>query len=124
MSVLTQKTRILLAAGLLAFAAVSTVQAGEVKNLMKDMKQAMQAAMASNNMQDFSKQFARLQDDSRRASQQNWKADPALYKEGMQKLQIQLDAVAVQVQANNLPAAKAALAQTNPIKKRYHNYLN
>ncbi len=124
MSVLTQKTRILLAAGLLAFAAVSTVQAGEVKNLMKDMKQAMQAAMASNNMQDFSKQFARLQDDSRRASQQNWKADPALYKEGMQKLQTQLDAVAVQVQANNLPAAKAALAQTNPIKKRYHNYLN
>lgn len=124
MSVLTQKTRILLAAGLLAFAAVSTVQAGEVKNLMKDMKQAMQAAMASNNMQDFSKQFARLQDDSRRASQQNWKADPELYKEGMQKLQTQLDAVAVQVQANNLPAAKAALAQTNPIKKRYHNYLN
>jgi soluble cytochrome b562 len=42
----------------------------------------------------------------------------------MQKLQFQLDAVDAQIKANNLSAAKLALSNVNPIKKKYHNYLN
>jgi len=111
-------------AALLSISLAATAHAGEVKKIMKDMKLAMQGALASQNMPDFIQNFTRLQNDTKQASVQTWKADASLYKEGMQKLQTQFDAVEVQVKANNLAAAKQALEQVNPIKKKYHNYLN
>ena len=119
-----KKTYTVLTIGVLSLALMSMAQAGEVKKVMKDMKIAMQQAMASKSMPEFSQNFARLQNDAKQANAQAWRADPALYKEGMQKLQFQLAAVDTQIKANNLSGAKLALSEVNPIKKKYHNYLN
>lgn len=124
MSRFMQKSCAVLSIALLSFSLASAAQAGEVKKLMKDMKVAMQQAMASKSMPEFSQNFSRLQNDAKLASEQTWRADPALYKEGMQKLQFQFAAVDAQIKANNLAAAKSALNDANPIKKKYHNYLN
>lgn len=124
MSTLMKKTSTVLTIGVLSLVLMSMAQAGEVKRVMKDMKIAMQQAMASKSMPEFSQNFSRLQNDAKQAGDQAWKADPALYKEGMQKLQFQLAAVDNQIKANNLSGAKLALSQVNPIKKKYHNYLN
>lgn len=124
MSTFMKKACAVLAMSVLSLSLMSMAQAGEVKKVMKDMKIAMQQAMDSKSMPEFSQKFSRLQNDAKLANAQAWKADPALYKEGMQKLQFQLDAVDAQIKANNLSAAKLALSNVNPIKKKYHNYLN
>ena len=124
MSRFMQKSFAVLSIALLSFSLASAAQAGEVKKLMKDMKVATQQAMASKSMPEFSQNFSRLQNDAKLAGEQAWRADPALYKEGMQKLQFQLAAVDTQIKANNLAGAKSALSDVNPIKKKYHNYLN
>lgn len=124
MSTFMKKTCTVLTIGVLSLSLMSMAQAGEVKKVMKDMKIAMQQAMASKSMPEFSQNFSRLQSDAKQAGDKSWKADPALYKEGMQKLQFQLAAVDAQIKANNLSGAKLALSEVNPIKKKYHNYLN
>lgn len=124
MSTFMKKACAVLTMSVLSLSLMSMAQAGEVKKVMKDMKIAMQQAMDSKSMPEFSQKFLRLQNDAKLANAQAWKADPALYKEGMQKLQFQLDAVDAQIKANNLSAAKLALSNVNPIKKKYHNYLN
>ena len=103
---------------------VSAVHAGEVKNLMKTMKQAQRDAMDSQSMPDFAANFAKLQDAVRQASKQKWSNDQATFDEGQQKLQKQLDVVAAQVAANNLSAAKLELEKTNALRKEYHKKLD
>ncbi|MDN0082559.1 cytochrome b562 [Crenobacter sp. SG2305] len=98
--------------------------AGEIKNLMKDMKVSVRGAMASNSMPEFSKYFARLQNDVQQASKQQYRSDPATYHEGMQQLQKELIVVEQAVKTNNLQAAKDALQKTNQTKKHYHDLLN
>ncbi|WP_174875007.1 cytochrome b562 [Vogesella oryzae] len=108
----------------LACLATAPAQAGEIKNVMKDMKTTVKAAMASNSMADFNKYFTQLQADVAKASKLPLKKDQPTYDKGMKELQQQLDAVSQAVKANDLPAAKAALQKTDPIKKHYHKQLD
>jgi soluble cytochrome b562 len=73
MSRFMQKTCAVLSIALLSFSLASAAQAGEVKKLMKDMKVAMQQAMASKSMPEFSQNFSRLQNDAKLASEQTWR---------------------------------------------------
>ena len=99
------------------------VQAGEVKNVMKDMKVAMKGAMNSTSIPEFSHYAKQLQDDAAKASKLQYKSDPETYRKGMQELQQELTAVNQAVHANDLKAAKAALQKINASKKHYHDLL-
>ncbi|MBT0569883.1 hypothetical protein KIK84_06060 [Curvibacter sp. CHRR-16] len=109
---------------LLAAAASTAVYASEVKDSMKEMARAYKAAMASQTMPEFADSFKKVQDSAKRIAGMQWKENQPLFNEGQQKLQKQLDAVAVQVSANNLAGAKDELAKTDPIKKEYHKKLD
>jgi soluble cytochrome b562 len=114
--------RALLLVLLLAIAPLA--QASEIKRLMKDMKLAMQGAMASTTMAQFSGYVSRLQSDALEVSSQQYRSDPATYREGMQALQQELTAVDQAVRANDLVAAKQGLQKINDTKKHYHDLLN
>lgn len=99
-------------------------QAGEIKRVMKDMKVTMNGAMSSSSMAEFSSYFTRFQNDVAHAGKLPYKSDPSTYQQGMQELQKGMDAVNVQVHANNLQGAKEALRKLNSTKKHYHDLLN
>ncbi|SCK11588.1 cytochrome b562 [Vogesella sp. LIG4] len=117
-------TKLGLALLLMACFATAPAQAGEIKNVMKDMKTTVKAALASNNMADFNKHFTQLQNDVAKASKLPLKKDQPTYDKGLKELQQQLDVVSQAVKANNLAAAKDALQKTDPIKKHYHKQLD
>lgn len=106
-----------------AFAFCSPVQAGEVKNVMKDMKVAMKGAMNSTTIPEFSQYANRLQVDATKASKLQYKSDAETYRKGMQELQQELNVVNQAVRANDLKAAKTALQKINTSKKHYHDLL-
>lgn len=106
-----------------AFAFCSPVQAGEVKNVMKDMKVAMKGAMNSTSIAEFSQYVNRLQSDATKAGKLQYNSDPETYHKGMQELQQELNVVNQAVHANDLNAAKAALQKINVSKKHYHDLL-
>lgn len=114
--------RVLLCVSLIATAPMAC--AGEVKALMKDMKRAMQGAMASTTMPELSGYVARLESDAQRASRQPYRSDQATYDEGMQALRQQLAEVDRAIQANDLNTAKRALRRINDTKKHYHDLLS
>lgn len=115
----------LLASAVAALALTAAVaQAGEVKNLMKEMKKDMKAAMESRSMDDFAANFEKLHAAAKKASEQKWSDNQAVFDEGQQKLLKQFDVVATQVSANNLEGARAELAKTDPVRKEYHKKLD
>ncbi|MFM0327772.1 cytochrome b562 [Caballeronia glebae] len=114
--------RTLLCASLIA--AASSSHAGEIKTLMKDMKRAMQGAMASTTMPELSGYVARFESDTQLASRQPYHGDQHTYDEGMQALRQKLAEVDREIQAKNLSAAKRALLQINGMKKHYHDLLS
>lgn len=124
MTAIRNTTRLGLALLAIACLATTPARAGEIKTVMKDMKTTMKAALASNNMADFSKYFGQLQRDVNKAGTLPLKKDQPNYDKGIKELQQQLAAVSLAVKANDLPAAKAALQKTDPIKKHYHKLLN
>jgi len=102
----------------------AVVSAGEVKQVMKDMKHHYDSAIASRTLADFTKYEAAFQDDVVRAGSVNYSADPATYQQGMKALQNGLQPVRQAMAAGDLPGAKQALSKLMPVKKRYHNLLN
>lgn len=98
--------------------------AGEIKVVMKDMKRAMQGAMASTSMPELSRYVAQLEKDAEQASRQPYRDDQATYDEGMQKLKQQLAATDEAIRANDMAAAKQALRNINATRKHYHDLLN
>ena len=99
-------------------------QANEIKRLMRDMKSALQGAMASSTMAQFSGYVTRLEQDVSEASVQPYRDDPATYHEGMQTLQRQFAPVDQAIQADDLAAAKRALQKVNGTRKHYHDLLS
>lgn len=98
--------------------------AGEIKVDMKDMKRAMQGAMASTSIPELSRYVAQLEKDADQASRQPYRDDQATYDEGMQKLKLQLAATDEAIRANDMAAAKQALRTINATRKHYHDLLN
>lgn len=109
---------------LIAFSVCSPAQAGEVKNVMKDMKVAMKGALNSSTMPEFTQYANRLQADAAKASKLKYNSDPETYHKGMQELQQELNVMNQAVRANDLKAAKAALQKVNASKKHYHDLLS
>lgn len=98
--------------------------AGEIKVAMKDMKRAMQGAMASTSIPELSRYVAQLESDAAQASRQPYRSDQATYDEGMQKLKQQLAVTDEAIRANDMNAAKQALREINATRKHYHDLLN
>ncbi|KAK43724.1 cytochrome B562 [Caballeronia jiangsuensis] len=119
---LYKNLRALLCASLLA--AASLAHAGEIKTLMKDMKRAMQGALASTTMPELRGYVTRLESDAQQASREPYHGDQRTYDEGMQALREELAQVEEAIQANNMSDAKRALLQINSAKKRYHRLLS
>lgn len=103
---------------------VQTTYAGEIKVVMKDMKRALQGAMASTTMPELSRYVARLESDVDHASRQAYRDDQATYDEGMQKLKQQLAVVDEAIRANDMNEAKQDLRKINVTRKHYHDLLN
>jgi len=103
--------------------AAPLAHAGEIKTLMKDMKYAMQSAMASRTIPEMKGYMTRLERDAQRASQQPYRDDQPTYDEGMRALGDELTEVDRAIQANDLTAARQALRRISATKKRYHHLL-
>lgn len=103
--------------------ATAPARANDIKNVMKDMRSDVKYALASSNLNDFNKYFTQLQNDVAKAGKLSLKKDQPIYDKGIKELQQQLLAVNQALKANDLPAAKAALQKTDPIKKQYHKQL-
>jgi soluble cytochrome b562 len=123
MNRLPNRLRFCAALGLLLSLAAAPACAGEIKTLMKDMKQALQGAMNSRTIPEMSGYVTRLESDVQQASRQPYRDDQATYDEGMRTLRDELTEVDRAVQANDLPAAKAALRRINGTKKHFHDLL-
>jgi len=117
------RLRFCAALGLLLSLAAAPACAGEIKTLMKDMKQAMQGAMNSRTIPEMSGYMTRLESDVQQASRQPYRDDQATYDEGMRTLRDELTDVDRAIQANDLPAAKTALRRINGTKKHFHDLL-
>ncbi|HDR9249610.1 cytochrome b562 [Burkholderia vietnamiensis] len=98
-------------------------QAGEIKPLMRDMKQAMQRALNSRTTAEMRGYVTRLESDAQQASRQRYRSDQPTYDEGMRTLQRELTDVDRALAADDLPAAKQALRRINDTKKHYHDLL-
>ncbi|TAM45201.1 MAG: cytochrome B562 [Burkholderiaceae bacterium] len=90
---------------------------------MKDMKRAMQGAMASTTMQALSNYVVRLERDVKQASYQPYRDDQPTYSEGMQTLQRELAQVDQAIRANDMATAKRTLRRINGTRKHYHDLL-
>jgi soluble cytochrome b562 len=117
----SRRASLLLCASLLAVS--SFAQAGEIKMLMKDMKLAMQGAMASTTMPAFSSYVARLERDVEQVSHQPYRDDQPTYDEGMQALRRELVEVDQAIRANDMTTAKNALRRIDGTRKHYHDLL-
>ena len=115
------RASLLLCASLLTVS--SFAQAGEIKTLMKDMKLAMQAALASTTMPALSSYVARLERDVEQVSHQSYRDDQPTYDEGMQALRGQLAEVDQAIRANDMTTAKNALRRIDGTRKHYHALL-
>ncbi|KAB0655725.1 cytochrome b562 [Burkholderia diffusa] len=109
--------------GVLLSVAAAPACAGEIKTLMRDMKHAMQGAMASRTTAEMNGYVTRLESDAQQASRQRYRDDQATYDEGMRALRDELTEVDHAIQANDLTAAKQALRRVNSTKKHYHDLL-
>lgn len=119
--------RVRVATSLLCMSLVIGAQlahASEIKPVMKDMKRAMQGALASSTMPELSGYVVRLESDADRASDQPYRSDQATYDEGMRTLKEELAAVDQAVHANDMDGAKQALRKINSTRKHYHDLLN
>lgn len=123
MNRLAFRLRFCAALGLLLSLAAAPACAGEIKTLMKDMKQAMQGAMNSQTIPEMNGYVTRLESDVQQASRQPYRDDQATYDEGMRTLRDELTEVDRAIQANDLAAAKAALRRINGTKKHFHDLL-
>ena len=117
------RLRFCAALGLLLSLAAAPAWAGEIKTLMKDMKQAMQGAMNSQTIPEMNGYVTRFESDVQQASRQPYRDDQATYDEGMRTLRDELTEVDRAIQANDLAAAKAALRRINGTKKHFHDLL-
>ncbi|MBB3261742.1 soluble cytochrome b562 [Paraburkholderia bannensis] len=121
------KTSLPLRASLFLFAALLAVspfaQAGEIKMLMRDMKLAMQGAMASTTMPALSSYVGRLESDVEQASHQPYRDDQPTYDEGMQTLRRELAEVDQAIRSNDLTTARNALRKIDATRKHYHDLL-
>ncbi|WP_027820839.1 cytochrome b562 [Paraburkholderia bannensis] len=115
------RAKLLLCASLLAVS--SFAQAGEIKMLMRDMKLAMQGAMASTTMPALSSYVARLERDVEQVSHQPYRDDQPTYDEGMQALRRELVDVDQAIRANDMTTAKNALRRIDGTRKHYHDLL-
>ena len=115
------RTSMLFCASLLAVS--SFAQAGEIKILMKDMKLAMQGAMASTTMPALSSYVGRLERDVEQASHQPYQDDQPTYDEGMQTLRRELVEVDQAIRANDMATARNALRKIDATRKHYHGLL-
>lgn len=115
------RAKLLLCASLLAVS--SFAQAGEIKMLMRDMKLAMQGAMASTTMPALSSYVARLERDVEQVSHQPYRDDQPTYDEGMQALRRELVEVDQAIRANDMTTAKNALRRIDGTRKHYHDLL-
>lgn len=115
------RASLLLCTSLLA--ASPFAQAGEIKVVMKDMKLAMQGAMASTTMPQLSEYVARLERDVQQASRQSYRDDQSTYDAGMQALRQQLAEVDQAIRVNDMNGAKKALRGINNTRKHYHDLL-
>ena len=123
MNRLAFRLRFCAAMGLLLSLAAAPAWAGEIKTLMKDMKQAMQGAMNSQTIPEMNGYVTRFESDVQQASRQPYRDDQATYDEGMRTLRDELTEVDRAIQANDLAAAKAALRRINGTKKHFHDLL-
>ncbi|AXE35481.1 cytochrome B562 [Chromobacterium phragmitis] len=120
-SSLAALSSILLALTLLAPA---PAQAGELKVLMKDMKTALNGALGSASMPEFSRYLARLRNDADKAGKLPYADNPADYREGMRALSANLDKTEQLAHTGDLAAAKQSLQAANQTRKHYHRLLN
>ncbi len=111
-------------AAVLMLALTVPAQAGELKSLMKDMKTAMNGAMGSADVNEFSNCLQRLRLDVDRAAKLPYPDNPTDYREGMRTLSVDLNKAEQFARAGNLAAAKQSLQAANQTKKRYHHLLN
>jgi len=98
--------------------------AGEIKRVMKLMKQDYNGAVNSTSIAEMAPYVHKLQADVTTASKLSLSGDQATYNKGMQTLLQQVGTVDHAVQANDLNAAKAALKQINMTRHHYHDLLN
>lgn len=91
--------------------------------LMRDMKLAMQGAMASTTMPALSSYVARLERDVEQVSHQPYRDDQPTYDEGMQALRRELVEVDQAIRANDMTTAKNALRRIDGTRKHYHDLL-
>ncbi|MBX9297165.1 cytochrome b562 [Chromobacterium piscinae] len=112
---------ILLALTLLASA---PAQAGELKFLMKDMKTALNGALGSASIPEFTRYLARLRGDVDKAGRLPYADNPVDYREGMLALSANLDKTEQLAKTGDLAAAKQSLQAANQTRKHYHHLLN
>ena len=117
------RLRFCAALGLLLSLAAAPACAGEIKTLMKDMKEALHGAMNSRTIPEMNGYVTRLESDVQQASRQPYRDDQATYDEGMRTLRDELTEVDHAIQANDLPAAQSALRRINGTKKHFHDLL-
>lgn len=119
--------RIHMALGIALLALMTTVPAawaGDIKHVMSEMQQAYDGAMKSVSISEFSQYAARFQTSVNAASQMEYKADPATYRQGMQELKQEISVMNQSIKVNDLAGAKAALLRIKSTKKHYHDALN
>ncbi len=123
MHTLPFRLRLCAVLGVLLSAVAVPALAGEIKILMRDMKHAMQGAMASHTIPELSGYVARLESDVQQVSRQPYRDDQATYDEGMHALRDELVEVDRAIQANDLTGAKQALRRINGTRSHYHELL-
>lgn len=105
-------------------AAAPLAHAGEIRNLMRDMNQAMSGAMASTTMPQLARFVTRLEHDAQQASQQHYGYDQRTYSQGMNALRQDLSKVDQAIKAGDMAAAKRELQQVIRTRNHYHHLLS
>ncbi|MGN6581325.1 MAG: cytochrome b562 [Bordetella sp.] len=119
---LLSAVRAIACAGLLAAAPLA--HAGEIRNLMRDMNQAMSGAMSSTTMPQLTRYVSRLERDAQQASQQHYGYDQGTYNQGMKALRQDLSKVDQAIKAGDMAAAKRELQQVIRTRNHYHHLLS
>ncbi|TDR31396.1 cytochrome b562 [Hydromonas duriensis] len=104
-------------------AVVPVAHANEIKSAMKSMKAAYRGAMSSTTIEEFAQYAQKLQSAADAARGQNFSDNPAVYREGMQRLQHNMAEMNQAIRNSDLASAKAALGRMDEAKKHYHDAL-
>lgn len=110
--------------GLMAIVPATTQANDEIESAMKSMKSAYRAAMSSSTIDEFAQYAEKLQRGADAARSQTYSDNPAVYREGMQKLQQQIQDMNQAIRNGDLSAAKATLTRMDATKKYYHDALD